>query len=140
MRNSILSLLMICLTAACTSSDPQAIDYTRDQCAYCMMSISDPKFGAELVTDKGRILKYDAAECLAAHLSDGAPAHQALLAVPYDAPGTLVEVDDLRFLISLEYSSPMGANLVSFGDTENIPKKHQLELIDWAGVLNKLAD
>ena len=140
MRISIIFLLMICAASACTSSDPQAINYSRDQCAYCMMSISDPKFGAELVTDKGRILKYDAAECLAAHLSDGAPAHQTLLAVPYDAPGTLLQVDDLLFLISPDFSSPMGANLVSFGDEKSIPEKHQNELLDWAGVIDKLAD
>jgi copper chaperone NosL len=105
-----------------------------------MMSISDPKFGAELITDKGRVLKYDATECLAAHLSDGAPAYQALLAVPYDAPGTLVPVNNLYYLISPEYSSPMGANLVSFGNEKSIPEKYQNELLDWAGVIDKLAD
>lgn len=105
-----------------------------------MMSISDQKFGAELVTDKGRILKYDAAECLVAHLSDGAPPHQALLAVPYDSPGSLTKVEDLNFLISEDYTSPMGANLVAWSEEFNVPEKHLSDLLDWEEIVKRLAE
>lgn len=133
------ALLVLFLGSSCVSSDPQTIDYSRDQCAYCMMSISDPKFGAELITDKGRVLKYDAAECMAAHLSDGAPPHQSLLSVPYDVPGTLVQVSELHFLISPDYTSPMGANLVAFEDRTSLPEQYRSQIIDWAEVCTRLA-
>ena len=140
MKSMYVIVLISLLASSCISSDPQAIEYGRDQCAYCMMSISDPKFGAELVTDKGRVLKYDAAECMAGHLSEGATPHQSLLAVPYDFPGTLVSVAELHFLISPDYISPMGANLTAFADVSNLPEQYHAQVIDWAQVCERLAD
>lgn len=140
MRELALVILLMSIMTSCSNSGPEPINYSRDQCAYCMMSISDQKFGAELVTDKGRILKYDAAECLAAHLSDGAPLHQTLLAVPYDSPGSLIKVEDLNFLISTEFTSPMGANLVAWSEEGNVPEKHRSDLLNWEEVMKRLAD
>ena len=82
------------------------------------MSISDPKYGAELVTDKGRVHKYDALECMINDLNTNNPAYSNLYAIAYDNPEQLILVDSLVFVISPEYKSPMGDNLASF-TTEN---------------------
>ena len=42
------------------SLEPKPIEYGEDQCDACKMRISDSRFGAELVTTKGKIYKYDA--------------------------------------------------------------------------------
>jgi len=38
------------LSMGCTPAKPEAIVYDADGCAYCRMQISDPRFGAALVT------------------------------------------------------------------------------------------
>ena len=102
------------------------------------MTISNPQFGAELITDKGRILKYDAAECMVNHLNSDAPRYQKLYAVPYDRPKNLSAVVDLKFLISPDFRSPMGANLAAFSDTKNVADKYLTQLISWQTLVDSL--
>jgi len=130
--------LLIGFTACSTRQEADPITFGKDQCAYCKMTISNPKFGAELITDKGRILKYDAAECLVNHLNEDAPPYQQLYAVPYNEPKQLRAVGQLRFLISPDFRSPMGANLAAFSDTTALDEKHHARLIDWATLLKSL--
>ena len=117
---------------------PEPIAFGNDSCAFCKMTIVDPKFGAELITDKGRILKYDAAECLVDHLEQDAPAYRQLLAVAYDQPGHLHPVDSLAFVVSPDYRSPMGANLAGVKEPGSLRSAHD-PLLSWQEVRNQLA-
>jgi len=108
------TIIHLMLFLSCNSG-PTPIDFGKDQCAYCKMTISNPQFGAELITKKGRVLKYDAAECMIRHLQeDKAPEFSDLLVVTYDDPKILYSVDTLFFIQSVAYRSPMGANLAAF--------------------------
>lgn len=81
---------------------------------YCKMTISNPQYGAEMITDRGRVLKYDALECMINYINKDQPLYSQLYAIPYDQPGKLHPVDSLQYVISSEYRSPMGANLAAF--------------------------
>ena len=118
------------------SAGPEPIAFGQDQCTFCRMTIAEPTFGAELITDKGRVLKYDAAECLIHHLEADAPPHEQLLVIAYDEPGQLYPVDSLTFVISPEYRSPMGANLAGFRSAD---KAKPGEGMGWDEVRRKLA-
>ena len=107
-------LLALIGATACQPTGPEAIQFGQDQCVYCRMTIADPKFGAELITDKGRVLKYDAIECLVHHLAEDAPPHRDLFAVAYDKPRELQPVESLVYVIAPAFKSPMGANLAGF--------------------------
>lgn len=122
---------------ACASPEP-AIAWGEDQCAYCRMTISDPHFGAVLVTEKGRQLKYDAAECLAGHLDDGAPPARSLHAVAYNDPGRLHPIESVRFVFSERYRSPMGADLAALLPVDSLDTGDAPPL-DWPGVRTRLA-
>ncbi len=56
-------LLLSLVTASC-GSNPEPINYGHDECEFCRMQISDNRYGAELVTDKGKVYKFDSIECL----------------------------------------------------------------------------
>lgn len=120
MKQQLLLFIALALFAVSCSQTPEPINFGKDQCTFCKMSISDPKYGAELVTDKGRVHKYDALECMINDLNTNNPAYSNLYAIAYDKPEQLILVDSLVFVISPEYKSPMGANLASF-TTENAP-------------------
>jgi copper chaperone NosL len=79
------------------------------------MKIVDPRFGGELVSSKGRVFKFDAIECLVPYLQEHATTDYAqVLAIAYDRPETLVDVQELVFERDSAYRSPMGGNLAAF--------------------------
>jgi len=59
--------MLCCLLTAC-SHEPDPIRYGKDACAHCKMTIMDKRFSAELITAKGKVFKFDAAECMAGFL------------------------------------------------------------------------
>ncbi|TRX52215.1 hypothetical protein FNH22_22620 [Fulvivirga sp. M361] len=130
-------LLVITFAIGC-SSDVEPIAFGKDQCNFCRMTISNPKFGAELITDKGRILKYDAAECMINHLKKDAPKYRQMLAIAYDRPRELFPVDLLHFVITPHYRSPMGANLAGFESVTSIDESIGSKVLSWQEVEREL--
>lgn len=114
----------------------EPIDFGRDQCAFCKMTISDTRYGGELITDKGRILKYDAIECMINHLNSDAPDYSALYAIAFDRPEKLYNVDSLQFVISPEFSSPMGANLAAILNYRSDKNLKQEEFMSWNHIVD----
>ena len=110
--NRILSILVILLSGC--SVEPEPITFGKDVCDYCKMIISDEKYGGELVTQKGRIYKFDAVECVVNYIAENNDDYRYTMAVAYDKPENLFSVDSLKFVVSEKYSSPMGANLAAF--------------------------
>ncbi len=120
------------------SRQPEPITFGTDQCVYCKMIISNPQYGAEMITQKGRILKYDAIECLINHIEEGAPEYSTLLAIAYDEPEVLHPVNILFFAVSPRYRSPMGANLAGFVDKNKIETDTSTMTLSWEQVQDRL--
>ena len=133
-QHFIFLIALLLITVSCTET-PGPIQFGKDQCSYCKMSISDPKYGAELITDKGRLKKYDALECLINDLNMNNPVYSELYAVAFNKPEQLMPVDSLVFIISPEYNSPMGAHLAAF-TKNNAPGAEQI--LDWEALKSKL--
>ncbi len=107
-------LASILFLSSCSKS-PQAIEYGKDACHYCQMTIVDKIHGAELITDKGKIYKFDASECLIRHKNDleNLEGYQ-FLSNYFESPGEFVNLEEAKFLISENFPSPMGAFLTAF--------------------------
>jgi copper chaperone NosL len=116
------------------------IDYENDSCAYCRMMITDKRFGAELITKKGKIYKFDSIECLTAHVAqktEDASAIESLWTIDFTRPGEWVHCEDAAYLHSRNLPSPMGAFLSSFqnkGELNAIKLKYEGENLDWSQV------
>jgi copper chaperone NosL len=108
------------LLAACAKNGPEPISFGRDNCANCGMMASDARFGAEIVTSKGKILKFDSVECLAGFLNKkGSGADVASLwVVDFGHPSKLIDATRGFYLQSDKLNSPMGLNLTAFSDRE----------------------
>lgn len=110
---------MLWLISSCTPT-PEPIEYGSDMCDFCKMSIVDAQHGAELVTSKGKVYKFDAIECLIGYSKDQNDTQYVFeLVNDYSAPKELIEAKQSTFLISENLSSPMGANLTAFGNKKN---------------------
>ena len=138
MRNLIklILLLFVGIVFAACSSAPEPINFGQDHCEHCKMKIVDPKFGGELVTKKGRIYKFDAAECLILYIDENNPMEYAhVLAIAYDLPRKLLNVNELSFEIDSVYNSPMGMHLAAFGNSE---KGKGQTLMNWESIQKKI--
>lgn len=115
--------------AACTPAGPRPIAYGRDECAYCRMVVSDPRFGAALVTSKGRTVVFDSVECLASWYTlsrgdRGRDVARTLWVSDFNHPGALLEASRARYLRVPGPASPMGKGLLAIasdGDARFVP-------------------
>lgn len=98
------------LLGACGPAKPEPIAYDADQCAYCRMQISDRRFGAELVTRHGRVVKFDAIECLVSYYKQAGAAKDvgSVWVSDFRHPGTLIDATKARFVDLGPGRAPMG--------------------------------
>jgi len=115
-------LLVLNLLFSC-SIEPSKIEYGKDACHYCKMTIVEETHAAQIVTKKGKPYKYDAIECLLNDFEDREEKDIALfLVTDYETPKKLIDAKTATYLISKNIKSPMGANLTSFTQKENAEK------------------
>ena len=94
---------------------PKPIDYGSDGCHFCKMTIVDKVHAAEIVTQKGKVYKFDATECMVNFNEEFDTSEIALyLSNNYTEPEQLIDATKATFLISKNIPSPMGAFLSAF--------------------------
>ena len=111
------SLIFIALTLLFFNScsiESREINYGHDGCAYCQMIIVDNRYGAQIVTDKGKIYTFDSIECMFDFSKENNTQTAIQLATSYNEPGILVQADSCIFVHSKQLPSPMGAYLTAF--------------------------
>ena len=115
-------LLVLNLLFSC-SIEPSKIEYGKDACHYCKMTIVEETHAAQIVTKKGKPYKYDAIECLLNDFENREEKDIALfLVTDYVTPKKLIDAKTATYLISKNIKSPMGANLTAFTQKENAEK------------------
>lgn len=134
----LLSLIISCKV------EPQAIEYGKDQCSFCVMNIVDKTHAAQYVTKKGKQFKFDAIECLINDISDKNENKIAeLLVADYGNPGIMIPAKKATYLISKEIKSPMGAFLSGFSTIEKAKELQQIhsgDIYTWETLKQKLSD
>lgn len=109
---------------ACTPS-PEPINYGKDECEYCRMMITDNKYGSEIVTDKGKIYKFDSIECLiefALEKNIIGDINQTFLVTNFANPGNLMDTRTAEYVHNDNFRSPMGLNVSAFGSESEAQK------------------
>jgi copper chaperone NosL len=118
MRTSIVHLCVILLSLFLScKSGPQPISFGNDACSFCKMTAVDPKFGAEIVTKKGKIYIFDDVNCMVQFLNEKTVepgAISQMLAIDFNAPGQLINVHKAYFLKSGKITSPMSSGIAAF--------------------------
>lgn len=122
-------LILLVVLFAC-KAEPEAIRYGTDACYTCKMTLMDSKFGAEVVTAKGKVYKFDDLNCMVGfinsdYLSDETIQHK--LVVDYSQPEKLIPADEAFYLKSGDIRSPMASGIAAF-ETERALEKHKIGL------------
>lgn len=113
-KYSIVVFVFLLFVTSCNVG-PKPIAYGSDGCHFCRMTIVDRQHAAEIVTDKGKVFKFDSSECMMNHLKDIDQTQVALYLVnDYNQPGELINATKATYLISERIPSPMGEFLTAF--------------------------
>ena len=127
------------LAVACSRREPEPIALHEDQCGYCRMTISDARFGGEAVRPTGRVMKFDAAECMLAW-ARATPAEERgdLYIIDLQHPGTFVPVTVAGFLVDGTVRGPMGGSVLGFASARQADAQRATlggRLTTWAELL-----
>ncbi|PWL37358.1 hypothetical protein DKG77_16445 [Flagellimonas aquimarina] len=133
--------VVLALLASSCNIGPKPINYGNDGCHFCSMTIVDRQHAAQFVTEKGKVFKFDAAECMMNHLNEIDKTTVSLFLVnDYNTPGELVDATKATYLISKNIPSPMGEYLTAF-DRKETAIKAQVdnggELYTWEELIDK---
>ena len=121
---------------------PQPINYGNEACEYCQMTIVDNKHASQLVNTKGKAYNFDAIECMINYSEENKETDfQLYLINDFENPGSLIDAKTATYLISLQISSPMGANLSGFASeeaTKEAEYKYEGKLYTWVSITKKI--
>lgn len=135
---SAIVFVALAFLVGCTKEQKwEPILLSKDVCHYCKMVISDKRFGAEFVTEKGKVFKFDAIECLGHYHEDNAGLKGTAYVVDSFSESNMIPLKTAQFFHDPNVRSPMGKGIFAGPSAQALeshnPQKHSV--IDWQGVL-----
>ncbi|HEY2347757.1 MAG TPA: nitrous oxide reductase accessory protein NosL [Puia sp.] len=118
----IIIFLQILLISACNPKAEPLI-MGRDNCAFCTMTLGDTRFGAEIITQKGKIYKFDDAHCALSFLESAKLNRSQVKDIyftDFSNGHSLIKSDDALFLNSEKLHAPMGGHISSFSNRDSL--------------------
>lgn len=119
--NTVTIVLLAVLLNSCSTA-PEPIKTGIDGCTFCKMTISDARYGAEIVSKKGKIFKFDDAHCVLAYLKKDIADKEiaAIYFTDFSGKHSLINVNEAYFLQSADLKSPMGGNVAAFSNKDSL--------------------
>jgi nitrous oxidase accessory protein len=106
--------LLVPVAIAC-SRGPRPIRPGRDRCAFCRMTIEEPRFAAELVSDTGAVQTFDSIDCLVGFLGEHqSMAPRSVWVANFRDPSRLIDAYHAFYAESTAVHGPMGRGLTAF--------------------------
>lgn len=125
---------------ACNTK-PKEILVGKDTCSFCKMTVSDNRFGAELVTSKGKIYVFDDEICLIEFLKQ----HEEIKKNKNEFYFTnffedhrLIPVKTAFIVKTKSHRGPMEGNYIAFANKERCDEYIKLnggELLSWENLV-----
>ena len=137
----ILIIVVLNIISLSCGSSTEPINYGHDECDFCRMLITDNRYGAELVTDKGKVFKFDEVGCLIEYaivknlIGD---ANQQFLVTDFSKPETFLDATKAFYVENENFRSPMGLNVSAFNDetaSQNFISDNGGNKLNWIEVI-----
>lgn len=118
---AVCAIMSLALLLSSCSVKPQPFTVGKDACEFCKMGITDTRFGGELITKKGKVMKFDDLHCMISYLHSGYLAEKEIakkLTIDHANPNTFLEAEKAFYLQSDVLKSPMGSNTGAFATAQ----------------------
>jgi copper chaperone NosL len=126
------------------SVKPEPLIYGKDMCHTCKMTLVDQKFGAEMITKKGKVYKFDDVNCLINFYTSGYEEStniQQILVADFANENNLTDVTTAYFVRAEAIRSPMASGVAAFSTEDGLNSfysKWKGELLTWNELVQKL--
>ena len=118
---AVLFLIFSTLLITSCTVEPRPIQFGEDECVFCRMKLMDERFGAQVVTDKGRVFMFDDVNCMVMFMEEEENQRHNYayeMVVDYSNPGELLDVRYTFFLKSDDIRTPMNSKVIALPDEE----------------------
>ncbi len=132
-------ILITFFVISCNSNQPKPIKLNSENCEFCKMTIANGKFGAELITTKGRYYKFDDVACMLQYAKSNQVMVKMFFVNDYLKENELIPVEKSFFLKGGTISSPMRGNIATFStskEQKEFQAKLNAEAMTWEQVYN----
>ena len=126
-------IILLGLSLVACNVEPEPLYFGKDGCHSCKMTLMDNKFGAEIITSKGKIYKFDDANCMLTFYTSGlVPVEEVkeILIVDFSKPAKLINARNALYVKSESIKSPMASNVAAFESNEDLKKFNA----EWNGI------
>ena len=131
--------LILFLTISCANKEAVPINLNTDGCDFCKMKIADGKFGAELITSKGRIYKFDDMFCMIKYHKENKDVQiQSFYIHDYNQNNVLIPAETAFYIKGGEINSPMHGNIIAVKTNEEsqiLAQKLKANPISWQEII-----
>jgi copper chaperone NosL len=119
--------LLLCLMFTGCDNGPQPFRIGKDACDFCKMTITDNRFGGEVVSDKGKVFKFDDTRCITSFLRSHNYENVTMdiYLVDFSGDGHFVKAENSFLYKSDELRSPMGGNVAAFASNDSMTRLKQ---------------
>lgn len=109
-----LVLFLFLISVGCSKKEAEPIKLNVDQCEFCKMKISDGRFASEIITNTGRVYKFDDIRCMVSYNHENSIVADKIFVNDFSKENILIALDEAFFLKEGEISSPMRGNIAAF--------------------------
>lgn len=132
-------LTLFFVFGSCSGQEVQPIALHNDACHYCKMSISDGRFGSEIITEKGRAYKFDDIRCtMDFKNSPEGKDSKSFYVGDFTKTNSLIAASTAWYVKSDELRSPMNGNIAAFPTKEiasQYAEKYNTVALSWEDLL-----
>lgn len=132
--------LVVCILAITMAScqvNPRPIQWGKDNCDHCRMTLMDTKFGAELITKKGKTYVFDDLSCLHRFYRQGTVKPEEIanqVVVVFDQKDQFADLNKAWIRLANDINSPMGSHTAGYASREAAEKPgtgNGIEILTW---------
>ena len=131
--------LILLVSVSCVTKEAEPIKLNSDACEFCKMKISDGKFGAELITNKGRIYKFDDMHCMISYDKENLTTNiQSFYIHDFSQNNILIPAETAFYVKGGEINSPMRGNIIAVKTEEEVKKiasKYKANPTSWSEII-----
>ncbi len=132
--------LIFLIMVSCSPKGAEPIKLNSDGCDFCKMKIADGKFGAELITTKGRIYKFDDMHCMVKyHKENTAVQIQSFYIHDFSQDNVLIPAETAYYVKGEQINSPMHGNIIAVkteDEAKQLATKYSASPITWKEIIN----
>ena len=132
-------LFLFMFIISCAPKEAEPIKLNSDGCEFCKMKISDGKFGAELITAKGRVYKFDDMHCMINyHKENVSTKIQSFYIHDFNQNNVLIPAETAFYIKGGEINSPMHGNVIAVQtkeEAEELAKNFKAAPSSWSEII-----